>query len=286
MNWICLYYVDNQGFAEKSSVYNNILALGAVGVENDRGGGWEKINGPHAVSLYGRTYHKFNNSSGRGGFQYFVYCASESAANHAAQFNCDPNTILQLFNGLKITNSHCRECVTIGMKADVLEMAESGLIEEFGKLLKDEVIAEINQKTDFFDVSAVVGEGFDGQHILQIQRKGNPFTTNIDSFDGLYEPMAYPLLFPFGENGWSAETHRNGITLDDYIISRMLMVEDGVFYKTRSVDDDEDFYSIMSNRFQVWQQLGQVSFILLCPLYLFLMCICLMCLNLNKGLSC
>ena len=253
-----MYGEGNEEFAEKSSVYNNILALGAVGVENDRGGGWDKINGPHAVTLYGRTYHKFNNSNGRGGFQYFVYCASESAANHAIQFNCNPDTVLKLFNGLKITNVHCNECVMIGMNAVILEMAEQGLNEEFSNSLKNEVIAEINEKTDFFDVSAVVGEGFEGQHILQIQKKGEPFTTKISSYDGLYEPMAYPLLFPYGEKGWSSETHRNGITLDDYIISRMLMVEDNVYYMTRQVDEEHGL-TIYSNRFQVWQQLGQVS---------------------------
>ena len=227
-------------------------------MENDRGGGWEKINGPHAVSLYGRTYHKFNNSKGRGGFQYFVYCASESAANHAQQFNCDPNAILRIYNGLKITNRHCRECVSIGMKATILEMADSGLNEEFGQSLSNDLIAEINEKTDFFDVSAIVGEQFEGQHILQIQKKGSLFTTKINSNDGLFEPMAYPLLFPYGENGWSIDCQRYGISLDDYIISRMLMVEDGVFYMTRPMDDDHGF-AIMSNRFQVWQQLGQVS---------------------------
>ena len=261
-----MLYADNQGFAEKSSVYNNILALGAVGVENDRGGGWEHINGPHAVTLYGRTYHKFNNTNGRGGFQYFVYCASESAANHAVQFNCDPRTVLSLYNGLKQTNRHCQECVTIGIKADILEMADLEMDEDFSQYLKDWVIADINEKTDFFDVSAIVGEGFAGRHILQIQKKGSPFTTKINSFDGLYEPMAYPILFPYGENGWSVDTQRCGIGLDEYIISRMLMVEDGVYYKTSETADDLEGTIIASNRFQVFQQLGQVS-----TLYLFIM---------------
>ena len=245
---VCYYFifVANYGFAEKSSVYNNILALGAVGVENDKGGGWEKINGPHAVSLYGRTYHKFNNTSGRGGFQYFIYCASESVANHATQYNCNPVTVLKLFNGLKITNQYCRECVSIGMKAVIYEMAEQGQDEEFAEMLKNEVIAEINEKTDFFDVSAIVGEGFEGQHILQIQKKGETKTTKINSYDGLYEPMAYPLLFPYGENGWCSETHKNGITLDDYIISRMLMVEHNCTYETRS-NGEENGLTIHSN---------------------------------------
>ena len=78
--------------------------------------------------------------------------------------------------------------------------------------------------------------------------------------------MAYPLLFPYGENGWSVDTQRCGIGLDEYIISRMLMVEDGVYYKTSETADDLEGTIIASNRFQVFQQLGQVS-----TLYLFIM---------------
>jgi hypothetical protein len=36
--------------SRSSSVYNNMLSMSATGVENDHGGGFEKINGPHAVN--------------------------------------------------------------------------------------------------------------------------------------------------------------------------------------------------------------------------------------------
>jgi hypothetical protein len=46
--------------SSKSSYYNSIFALGATGVDNGKGGGWEKIHGDHAVKLNGRTYHHLN----------------------------------------------------------------------------------------------------------------------------------------------------------------------------------------------------------------------------------
>jgi hypothetical protein len=42
-------------FSRASSSYNNILSLGATGIENGKGGGWEKIQGDHSCKLNGRT---------------------------------------------------------------------------------------------------------------------------------------------------------------------------------------------------------------------------------------
>ena len=41
-------------FSRDSVLYNNILALGATGVENGTSGGWEKIPGNHSIKLHGR----------------------------------------------------------------------------------------------------------------------------------------------------------------------------------------------------------------------------------------
>ena len=45
-----------QSFSRLSSTYNNLLAMGAVGVQNDHGGRYENRVGDHCVTICGRTY--------------------------------------------------------------------------------------------------------------------------------------------------------------------------------------------------------------------------------------
>jgi len=49
---ICISYLHV--FSKDSVLYNNILALGATGVENGTSGGWEWTPGHHSVKLHGR----------------------------------------------------------------------------------------------------------------------------------------------------------------------------------------------------------------------------------------
>jgi hypothetical protein len=81
-------------------------------------------------------------------------------------------------------------------------------------------------------------------------RKGQLESTTISRHDPKFEPLAYPILFPYGEDGWSK---KGGLKFMDYITSRMLMPEDGVYYAS---GDGEHIFP--SNRFQLWHRLGQV----------------------------
>jgi len=46
-------------FSRDSVLYNNILALGATGVENGKSGGWEWTPGDHSVKLHGRYLNTY-----------------------------------------------------------------------------------------------------------------------------------------------------------------------------------------------------------------------------------
>ena len=70
--------VDNvKHFGRLSSTYNNILAISAVGVENERGGGWERMLGDHSVTMNGRTYTYLpqakTGTQMSGGISYFTF---------------------------------------------------------------------------------------------------------------------------------------------------------------------------------------------------------------------
>ena len=75
-------------FSRNSVSYNNILALGATGVDNgtaDRG--WEYRFKDSCVTLHGRTYHFLTNSAGKGGFHYFLYDAQAAMIKHGNDLN-------------------------------------------------------------------------------------------------------------------------------------------------------------------------------------------------------
>lgn len=237
-------------------MYNNILSLAAVGIENESGGKWDEIHGVHAVRLSGRTYHKFHSSEGRGGLQYFIFCAEEMARNHALQFNLDDNILAEIFKLLNGINSFCQECRQIGTLADITAYAHEYDRDIYASI--EEMTTDINVVTHHLDVSAIVSDKLDGQHVLQIHKKNSTKTTSIHAGDSQYEPLSYPILFPYGENGWGTDSGRiHNISFDKYLISRMLKPESGMGYFGAPTDDNEGSY-FPSNRFQLWSQIGQV----------------------------
>ena len=71
-----------------SSYYNTILAMASTGVENGQGGGFERINGDHAVTLRGRTYHYLGHpNSWTGGIPYFTHDSVQAAMEHGKGLN-------------------------------------------------------------------------------------------------------------------------------------------------------------------------------------------------------
>jgi hypothetical protein len=73
-------------FSRNSARYNGILSISASGVDNGKGGEWERIRGPHAVKLCGRTYHYMPRSNTTGGIQHFIMDKYTEALMHGQSF--------------------------------------------------------------------------------------------------------------------------------------------------------------------------------------------------------
>jgi hypothetical protein len=85
---------------------------------------------------------------------------------------------------------------------------------------RNEATALINVDTHELDISAIVSDHFDGQHVLQVRRKGSRHSETIMREDRKYEAFSYAILFPHGEDGWSRGC---SFTFRDYLVSRMLI---------------------------------------------------------------
>jgi len=191
-------------FARNSVSYNNILALWATGVENgSNSNGWEFRFGDHCVILHGRTYHFLTSSTGQSGLRYFLFDAQSDMIAHGNRLNQSntegvtyeriiPDYLTTLYTKLQRIKILVREIENIGICSNTQQMTNN----------THNMIVELNSRTSHFDVAAITSDDVTGNRALKIRRKGSNHTSNIATTDSKLEPLSYPLLLPFGEDGW------------------------------------------------------------------------------------
>jgi len=277
----------NPEFVRSSNQYNNILSLGAVGVENAKEArGWDKIVGHHAVRLSGRTYHFLPQVNTRGGLQYILHDGSQGPLTSVGrERQVDEATLMELYEDLEANNPLFKAYAAIGSMADRLLL-------QFGEDVPPEqvntILPQLNRATVEFDVSAITIDRMTGNRFFRVKVKGSPSSCAIPSTSELFEPIGYPLLFPRGETGWG-ETFRKGqneleqvcmkIEFLDYLASRMLMPERHLDFEATELDpgseiqDDpnwgrfgrvctklhsQETFFMPTNRFERNHRLGQI----------------------------
>ena len=247
-------------FSSISSTYNNILAMGATGVDNGKGGGFEHdMHGNHAVKLNGRTYHFFPTTTSSttepsGGLSYFMFDAQAAMMAHAnsapgnngiGNERIDNERLMQIYTELQQKNYLCQELQQIGEHAHAAENTRT-------------LLADINQSITYFEVALIKDDSATGNRCLRVKLRGATETSNIQLTSGFLEPVSYPIFFPHGEMGWSAEL-RKTIEFMPYLCSRILMPEyneDGSPFTCPSKKNPT--IRIHCNRFQAAARLKQV----------------------------
>jgi hypothetical protein len=232
-------YVTNGhiDFARKSTYYNNRFALLSVGVDNGRKGvGFEKIIGDHSLKLNGRTYHYFQNSNNKNcGINYITFDALNELKKYGEEYNnnnkkgkddsnnknekdsyeiFEEKVLESLFYELKEINDFMEDLQLIGKEVTNINDIECNKREEFR--------LKINEKTHYLEIGAVVSDMSDGNIVFKYKVKDH-FKT-IFSNSGLVEPLAFPLLHPFGELGYDSNINKKYKFLE-YMVSRWLMPE-------------------------------------------------------------
>ena len=153
--------------------------------------------------------------------QYFTFDAMDSLYEHGASLNkitqnrgehIKATYLQRISNELKEVNLLVQECEHIGHTLSNIGQAQSVTT----------VVAELNTRTSAFDVAAVTSDRTTGDRTLTYKLKGNFKATTIPTSHHLLEPLSYPILFPFGEDGWGQHTNRD-LNFADYLLSRMLM---------------------------------------------------------------
>jgi len=246
-----------QHFGRNSVSYNNILCLGATGVDNwSSNNGWEYRHGDYCVTLHGRTYHFLASSDGSNGLHFFLFDAQLDLLGHGDKLNIGPTGQVEykriypeylhtLFLELQQINVLVQEIERIGLFS----------LNPNTDITSPNILVDLNTRTSYFDVAAITSNTVIGNRILTIRRKGSTSTSTIGTTDSKLEPLSYPLLFPFGEDGWGEQIRKN-IKFPQYLLSRLLMGEKNEDGSPLVLLNRENKY-ISVNRFQIMSRLAQ-----------------------------
>jgi hypothetical protein len=103
---------SNCSFSQKSSIYNNLVAMAATNVCN--------YSNTKSVFMNGRVHHYMKTASTTSqncGFSYFIFDDIASLAGSAERQNVDPTILSDICHGLKSENSYCRHQCFLGVEA-------------------------------------------------------------------------------------------------------------------------------------------------------------------------
>jgi hypothetical protein len=206
---------SHRGFSQKSSTYNNLVAMAATAVCNysDTNGFTRRGHGPQSVFMNGRIHHYMriaSTTSHNCGISYFVFDDIAALAGSADRQNVDPTILSDICHGLKYENSYCRNLRFLGVEAR--RRAEGNI-----------VIPRMVDQVQHFDVCSVVNNRQTGAIKLQVKTNtGN--VSDIDMNSEKVEGLCFPLLFPHAEPGYT-NASKNRLSPDEYVMARLLKPE-------------------------------------------------------------
>ena len=230
LKWLCLERGEH--FGKLSAKYNNILSIGSTGVENEKGGGYEKIVGDSAVKMNGRSYHFLNTSARKmSGINYYTFDGLQDAQAHAQSLNSGSTReqrymkkleigfLTTIFHELKGTNPFAQELQWIGqgLKRSLQQQNSVINMEDVHHLT-----ASLNVQTSTMEVGCMLSDESEGNIVYKFNVKGMSHT--ISSASDVVEPLCYVLLFPFAERGWCRDISKS-VGFMSYMCSRLKMPE-------------------------------------------------------------
>jgi hypothetical protein len=166
-----LLLFSHRGFSQKSSTYNNLVAMAATAVCNYSWYQWLHAAWTWTTvcvyewscsSLHEDCIYHITNC----GISYFVFDDIAALAGSADRQNVDPTILSDICHGLKYENSYCRNLRFLGVEAR--RRAEGNI-----------VIPRMVDQVQHFDVCSVVNNRQTGAIKLQVKTN----TGNVSDID-------------------------------------------------------------------------------------------------------
>ena len=251
------YCVHRKNHMGRNSVsYNQVLALGATGADNDSNhGGFETIHGNHSFLLHGRMYHCLPDHNSRtGGLYFFTYDAIQQMQEYGDRclnkrdesgqikhYRFYKDIAASIYTELKENNYLVQDCVAIG------------------EHVRQEATLTINLRTSAFDVATIISEESDRPNrVVVFKLKNERSLRSISMTSALVEPLSYPLFFPFGEDGWSTDIAKQ-VPFYEYLLHRILVPDRCVGGELLMMPTQANPPTLIPvSRFQLMFRLGQM----------------------------
>jgi hypothetical protein len=153
-------------FLQKSSTYNNLVAMAATMVcnYNETRGFSRRGQGPQSVFMNGRIHHYMRIASSSTaqncGISYFIFDDIASLAGSAERRNVDPVILSNICNGLRDENPYCIDLRFLGVEA---RQCAQGIT----------VVPRVVDQVQHFDVCSVVNNRQTGEMKLQVKTHTN-----------------------------------------------------------------------------------------------------------------
>ena len=257
-----LLYRDLEYMSSASAIINNMFAMCASAVKNDHGGGWEKdMRGHHCVKINGHIQHFFtrayNSTDPSGGLSYFMFDSPEAILKHGNNLNKHGDNTRPRSETINL--DYVEIIKNVLQKTNPFAKALRSLGDQIKQNLhrSRHLKASIHGGVEHFEVASVSGFGHHGLRV-GVEVDINTGQHNlIDLTSPTLEPIAYPLFFNEGENGWGISS--KSIKYLPYLRSRILMPEkldESTFLMLPSASNPEVL--ILCNRMQAMARLCQV----------------------------
>jgi hypothetical protein len=236
-----LYLEYSNHMSPKSFQYNNNFAMAAVGVApGEHAGGEGFVNQPLArgnylpscVKIQGRIYHRLLHGAMHGPVQCLIYSAPDEAVVLNPNQNLEPAFVGTIRGVLYEINPHFNAVRRLAFADN----------DNFGVRLRT--------ATDRSEVAAIIpSQPYERQttRTIVVYRNTEERPEFLRADHALYEALSYPLLFPYGEEGWSRDRRRR-VKLLRYLRTRLIRPERSLVLPNGHT----------VNRFQLLSRLGQV----------------------------
>lgn len=217
-NISALILSDVKHFSSNSAIYNRSLSIADTFIDNGRGGKVERINGSSSVTINGsvKYYMQFDALKGSGGLSFFTFDGLDRSMQHANQLNgaqsaavtrikgprINLSYMTAIFQGLQHDNPFCSELRQTGDKIVRVQPDGQQVVE-----LTQEMIASINNSNNFFEVAAFSADNARSNVSFRYNLNGQIKTLN--AYNPLVEPLVYPILFWYGERGYSQSMNKS-----------------------------------------------------------------------------
>lgn len=129
--------------------------------------------------------------------------------------------------------------------------------------IEDDSTACFQVQTHDFEIASITSLDYQGTKVIRVAEINRNRTSSIPEDSPKFEPLCYPLLFLYGEHGWSKSISKT-VSHSNYMTSRLLMPEiiqatheENAEYLIGYCADNDPSKFIPTNRFQALYRVGQ-----------------------------